>query len=643
MTIKIQPIKSIEVVNPMNFGASGRGEVTTTGSITSGTNTLTITYPTTWNVGMGIAIAGAGAAGAVLVTKVTAISGSTFTLRNNASTTVTLAAVTHSDHEAIQDAINACMYSGNLESQPVLGEVYIPGGVYNLYETINVGYGETFKSCHIRGAGGKFTGTWDFAGTALVSKKGDRPCVAISGGRTITIDDLSIVGLNRNWVESRGLGGLTGTYADINTTDWVDTALTSAYPNCNSRYAPYAGVAIDPYAGGEPTPKYPDQPIPAWMSNQDQYGKSYTSNVKFRNVFIEGFVVGCVVQPSGADGNGDYIGFENSYLIYNVYGFSIGNSQARLMNFDNCVLGSNHTSVTSGTHGTQTGKPALVFNNCELGANIRWFYLPTLSYGGCATFNHCYCELSYKLGEGVEASSAPSPLTFNNCEISLTAAVHGVAQYVVKNNGPTIFNSSIISINPMPAGMETYPFHMHFDVPSNQLELNGCSLGVGIGADTNCKKQSIAGTGGISCSNLGVEIKGNWTVGNRWNLTTGSSSALSPVFSNDTYISNRAHCIPIYAKRVRNTLLPGRDQGFFARSEVFPAQKDSAYMGYGVSGGISISPSGRTITISNIYDAMFNVAPVMGGMPGDIAYDGTTKTQLSKFINLACELPMLNP
>lgn len=261
-----------------------------------------------------------------------------------------------------------------------------------------------------------------------------------------------------------------------------------------------------------------------------------------------------------------------------------------------------------------------------MGANIRWFYLPTLSYGGCATFNHCYCELSYKLGEGVESSSAPSPLTFNNCEISLTAAVHGVAQYVVKNNGPTIFNSSIISINPMPAGMETYPFHMHFDVPSNQLELNGCSLGIGIGADTNCKKQSIAGTGGISCSNLGVEVKGNWTVGNRWNLTTGSSSALSPVFSNDTYISNRAHCIPIYAKRVRNTLLPGRDQGFFARSEVFPAQKDSAYMGYGVSGGISISPSGRTITISNIYDAMFNIAPVMGGMPGDIAYDGTTKT-----------------
>jgi hypothetical protein len=59
----------------------------TTGSITSGTNSLVVANAVTWTIGQGIKIAGAGVAGADLSTTITGISGTTFTLTANASTT----------------------------------------------------------------------------------------------------------------------------------------------------------------------------------------------------------------------------------------------------------------------------------------------------------------------------------------------------------------------------------------------------------------------------------------------------------------------------------------------------------------------------------------------------------------------------
>jgi hypothetical protein len=92
----------------------------TTGSITSGTNTLTIASASEWEVGHGILIVGAGTAGADLITKVTAIAGTTFTLQNNASTTVSGARVQHDNSEAIQTAFDTFE----------LRNIYIPRGEY---------------------------------------------------------------------------------------------------------------------------------------------------------------------------------------------------------------------------------------------------------------------------------------------------------------------------------------------------------------------------------------------------------------------------------------------------------------------------------------------------------------------------------
>lgn len=69
----------------------------TTGDITSGTNALTVADAVTWSNGQGIQVAGAGVGGADLTTTVSNVSGTSFTLAANASTTVDDAVVSHTD------------------------------------------------------------------------------------------------------------------------------------------------------------------------------------------------------------------------------------------------------------------------------------------------------------------------------------------------------------------------------------------------------------------------------------------------------------------------------------------------------------------------------------------------------------------
>lgn len=106
------------------YHASG-SKVTTTGSITTGTATLTVASASTFAINQGIYIAGAGTAGAALVTTITAISGTTFTLATTASTTATTQLVQHDDTTAIQNALNDAAAAGT-------GRIYAEAGVYRV-------------------------------------------------------------------------------------------------------------------------------------------------------------------------------------------------------------------------------------------------------------------------------------------------------------------------------------------------------------------------------------------------------------------------------------------------------------------------------------------------------------------------------
>jgi hypothetical protein len=95
------------------YGASGSSN-RYSGSISNGQSVLTTTTASDFAIGHGILVKGAGASGADLVTKVAAITGTSVTLQNSASTTISAVAnnVQHDDTVAIQTAIDAAFGAG---------------------------------------------------------------------------------------------------------------------------------------------------------------------------------------------------------------------------------------------------------------------------------------------------------------------------------------------------------------------------------------------------------------------------------------------------------------------------------------------------------------------------------------------------
>ncbi len=121
-TLSTNAVKNVQV----DYNASG-SVATTTGTITSGTNSLSVASATGWSVGMGIAVHNAGTGGNTeLITSVTNISGTTFTLSNNASATATTQAVNHDDTQALI----SCANSGT--------PCYIPTGNYNYTSEMDI-------------------------------------------------------------------------------------------------------------------------------------------------------------------------------------------------------------------------------------------------------------------------------------------------------------------------------------------------------------------------------------------------------------------------------------------------------------------------------------------------------------------------
>lgn len=120
-------VSAINVKTNENYFASGSA-YTTTGSINSGQNTLTMpNNGHDFRIGQGISVAGAGVAGATLYTTIQAISNDllTITLNANASTTVSGAAVAHDDQVAIQNAINDAASAG-------YRTLFLPSGTYRV-------------------------------------------------------------------------------------------------------------------------------------------------------------------------------------------------------------------------------------------------------------------------------------------------------------------------------------------------------------------------------------------------------------------------------------------------------------------------------------------------------------------------------
>lgn len=116
----------------LTYNASPNGYITTTGSISASSHTLTVASATGWGVGMGVLVTGGcvsgcttQASGTFLWTYVTAISGTTLTLNDAAGASVSGGRVAHDEQRAINAAQAAAYNSGGgttlLSKDPITG------------------------------------------------------------------------------------------------------------------------------------------------------------------------------------------------------------------------------------------------------------------------------------------------------------------------------------------------------------------------------------------------------------------------------------------------------------------------------------------------------------------------------------------
>lgn len=343
-------------------------------------------------------------------------------------------------------AIQAAITYGMYVAAPAAGVVELEAGSFKTSDTLNLGYGTDFREITLVGAGSAYRGA-GFAGTTILPTFSDRPAIAVQGGRRVKIKSLALIGLNQSFVQNGDFGGNTSIVDDTVMATWISGTLNA---NANSQYAPYAGIAVDPYAGAAPAPAYPNVTFPAVVSSPGQYNKAFTDTCRVEDCYIGGFVVGAVVQPSGADGNGDFVSFYDTVFEYLPMGASAGNSQAREMNFFNCGFRNVHTCLTNNKHGRKIGHLGGAMVGCHFDRTIRIFDFDD-AYCGTVGFYSCYGELVWSLGNVSTSPTRAYPIAFNSSEFSMSGhpAQRGVAARLVYGTAgmPIAFNGGKLQLD----------------------------------------------------------------------------------------------------------------------------------------------------------------------------------------------------
>ena len=512
---------------------------------------------------------------------------------------------------SIQAAIDWAMYRG-AAGGPAIGSIHMPSGVYKTTDTIHLGYGNKFNSVQLLGDGMRYRSEAGFSGTAIVATFNDRPAIAVSGARATKVRDLTIVGRNQEWILANNLGAFVvpPKINDRAAASWVDPAFPAS---ASSRYAPYCGIAIDPYAGAAPAVAYPPVAYPRWTGIAAQYGKNYSSDILLENVEISGFVVGVALQPSDADGNGDYLRIKGSSLACCQYGLSIGNSQSREIVIESTNISQCFSGVVTTRHGRRVGKPQIRFQSCDVSYCISILDVPNTSYGTGLHLSNVYCEGTYSIGVAGTGGAGVSPVQFTSCEFDFGGwKFRGVPRSVFSNAGGTTFTSCSFS-GTTPAG--SAPNVIAFHTPAELTRFDNCLVFAGTDAKNYHEKFPANATAGIIVARAFANLS-SFTVRNigRWNLNTGA--ATGPANLGETGESTRNTCLSIYHKRVLAG--PAFDlHGVGLNSHPHTINKAVA---------ASISTVGRLTTVNLAGSTSEAQLHQGGGDVGDVIVDGETGT-----------------
>lgn len=343
------------------------------------------------------------------------------------------------DTASIQAAIDASIYGGNpgqYDGQHC--PVFLPAGRYRITRTLHLGYGVGgFNSVTFFGDGAAYAGESTFCGTIIVADFWDGPAINVQGARGTKIHSLTLLGKNRAWVQSNALGNEAPLLDDTNPANWINPA---APASSIGRYSPYAGVAVDGYSGQQQSEAYPAVSYPAFLGNIPQYGKAYSSDVIIEDVIVTGFVACVAVQPSDADGNGDFVKLSRVGFDHFIYGVSIGNTQSRNVSLRDVKASLGYCVLTSKQHGRKNGRFQGPIDNLSVSNCIKLFSFGSTSIVAPIVFTNCYSEYLYQIGDMSLTTASESSIVFRGCSFGFEAQnnARGVPALCLSGDGNAV-------------------------------------------------------------------------------------------------------------------------------------------------------------------------------------------------------------
>jgi hypothetical protein len=525
------------------------------------------------------------------------------------------------DTAAIQAAIDWVLYKNLPASSvfavpPGIGAVYLPGGRYRITDTIHLGYGFMFQGIRFYGDGSVVANFTPDKGTVIVADFNDRPAIAVSGGRGTSISDMGIFGKNWNWILNNNLGSFAPPLIDdLDPANWVDPSFPAS---ASSRYAPYCGIAVDPYAGPRPAVSYPDVNFPSWLNYTTQYNKAFSDHTTMSRVDIQGFVVAIAIQPSDADGNGDYTRVLDCRIQRNAYGISVGQTQSRDIAVSDVQFLHFYSAINTGLNGRQSGMPAFDIRNCSFNFGIQAAKV-NLIFGHGIAFQTCYAETLYRIGDfnvGGGSSDTTYPVGFYDCQFRFDSHfLRGMPQSIITvDNAPVTFiGCSFYS------GLSPAPNFFVFQTSAAQTAFINCSYRVRNDAKALYEKVAVNGTCGMLMAACDTGIA-QWIVrkDNAYNINTGNAIGTAGVrVATNIGPVTRNIGMPVYLKTIDPV---GGDLQTVDQPVGFALQRGI----WGKNLCASVSQSGRTVTIDVTGAVTAQSLFQRGGDVGDVVWDNTT-------------------
>jgi hypothetical protein len=168
-------------------------------------------------------------------------------------------------------------------------------------------------------------------------------------------------------------------------------------------------VYMGPYSAGSPNQyvSYNDVSYPSYSGvGSTQYGKGQSSKITVERCNFEGFVSTIVVQPSGFDGNGDFLTVKDCLIQFTKYAVEICQTQSRNVHVTNVTGNQIFTFLEGAAHGKRQGRFQGPVINLSL-SNTMNLFNALAAYLAELTFQDCYIESLDRLGNLMGSAGKP--------------------------------------------------------------------------------------------------------------------------------------------------------------------------------------------------------------------------------------------